>query len=61
MSGYLLGLVGPHEALRHGEHRRDGEDLVGAVVLARRDQHLGELQEQNVGKYDMQLNCYYLL
>ena len=41
--GRLLGLVGPHEALRHRQHRSDGEDLVGAVVLARGDQHLGEL------------------
>ena len=41
----LLGLVGPHEALRHRQHRRDGQDLVGTVVLARGDQHLGELEE----------------
>ena len=41
--GRLLRLVRPNKALRHGEHGRDGEDLVGAVVLARRDQHLGEL------------------
>jgi len=42
--GRLLRLVRPNEALRHGEHGRDGEDLVRAVILARRDQHLGELR-----------------
>ena len=42
--GRLLGLVGAHEALRHRQHRRDRQDLIRAVVLARRDQHLGQLQ-----------------
>ena len=41
--GSLLRLVRPNEALRHGEHGRDGEDLVGTIVLARRNQHFGEL------------------
>ena len=44
--GRLLGLVGPDEALRHREHGGDGEDLVGAVVFAGRDQHLGQLRIQ---------------
>ena len=47
--GRLLGLVGPHEALRHRQHRRDGQDLVRAVVLARGDQHLGQLKEVGLG------------
>ena len=32
--GSLLRLVRPNEALWHGKHGRDGEDLVGTIVLA---------------------------
>ena len=48
--GGLLGLVRPDEALRYREHRSDGEYLVGAVVFAGRDQHLGQLRiERKLG------------
>ena len=54
--GSLLGLVRPHEALRHRQHRGDRQDLVGAVVLARRDQHFGQLRvERKLGHNGTQL------
>lgn len=40
----LPGFGRPDEALRNGEHRGDGEDFVGAIVVAARDDHLGELR-----------------
>ena len=42
----------PDEALGHGEHGHDGEDLVAAVVLAARDQHLGQLRVQGELRHD---------
>jgi hypothetical protein len=32
---YFFYLIGSDEALGHGEHGGDGEDLIAAVVLAR--------------------------
>ena len=40
--GALARVVGPHPDLRHRQQRRDGQDLVGAVELGRRDEHDGE-------------------
>ena len=40
----LLGLVGPDETLRYGQHRGDGKYLVGAIVLARSNQHFRQLR-----------------
>ena len=31
--GFLLLVLGPHEALLHRQHRSDGENLMGALVL----------------------------
>lgn len=40
-----LGLrLGKSKSKRHLEHRADGEDLGGAAVRLRRDEHLGELR-----------------
>ena len=36
----------PDETLRNREHGSDGENFVGALIIARSDQHLGQLGVQ---------------
>mmetsp|Transcript_9474 Transcript_9474/g.20872 ORF Transcript_9474/g.20872 Transcript_9474/m.20872 type:complete len:262 (-) Transcript_9474:1130-1915(-) len=39
----LLRLLGPQEDHRHTQQRHDGQGLIGAIVLGRRNEHLGKL------------------
>mmetsp|Transcript_79232 Transcript_79232/g.210411 ORF Transcript_79232/g.210411 Transcript_79232/m.210411 type:complete len:458 (+) Transcript_79232:652-2025(+) len=44
--GVPLRLLGPDEDHGHAEHRRDGQDLIGALVLGAVDEHFGQLRIQ---------------
>ena len=51
-----LYLRGSDEALWNGEHGRDGENFVGTLIVARSDQHLGQLWiQRKLGHHGTQL------
>ena len=51
--GLLALAVGAQVRVRHREHGRDRQDLVGALELGRDDEHLGELRLEREGRHEV--------